>query len=51
MCSKGNKNINVKAFNMITSKDEAKAMTEHITCDYKCKIHSTICNSKKIMSM
>ena len=27
------KDINVKTFNMITNKDEAKAMTEHISCD------------------
>ena len=27
------KDINVKAFNMITNKDEARAMTEHISCD------------------
>ena len=30
---------------MITSKDEAKAMTEHISCDYKCKLNSATCNS------
>ena len=27
------KNINVKAINMITNKDKAKAMAEHILCD------------------
>ena len=31
------KNINVKAFILITNKDEAKAMTENISCDCKCK--------------
>ena len=41
------KDINVKAFNMITNKDEAKAMTEHISCDYKCKFNSTTCNSNQ----
>ena len=25
----------VKAFNMITNKNEAKAMTKHISCDFK----------------
>ena len=30
---KETKGINVKAFNMITKKDEVKAMTEHISCD------------------
>ena len=29
----GTKDINVEAFNMITKKDEARAMTEHISCD------------------
>ena len=42
---KETKDINVKAFNMITSKNEAKAMTEHISCDCKCQFNSTICNS------
>ena len=41
------KDINVKALNMITNKDEAKAMTEHISCDCKCKLNSTTCNSKQ----
>ena len=36
--------INVKAFNMITNKDVAKAMTRHISCDRKC---STTYNSKQ----
>ena len=37
--------INVKAFNMITNLNEAEALTEHISCDYKYKLNSTICNS------
>ena len=37
---KETKDINVKAFNMITNKNEAKAMTEHISCGYKCKFNS-----------
>ena len=44
---KETKDINVKAFNMITNKDEAKAMTEHISCDCKCKFIITTCNSKQ----
>ena len=39
------KDINVKTFNMITDKDEAKALTQHISCD--CKFNSTKCNSKQ----
>ena len=38
------KNINVKGFNMITNKNEAKVMTEHISFDCKCKFSKTICN-------
>ena len=37
------KYINIKAFN-ITNKNEAKAMTEHTSCDCKC---STVCNSNQ----
>ena len=33
---------------MITKKDEAAAMAEHISCDCKCKFNSTKCNSKCI---
>ena len=44
---KETKDINVKAFNVITNKDEAKAMTEHISCDCKCKFGITTCNSNK----
>ena len=39
--------INVKAFNMITKKNEAKTMTKHISCDCKGKFSSTTCNSKQ----
>ena len=38
---KETKDRDVKAFNMITNKDEAKAMTEHISCICKCKFNST----------
>ena len=31
------KNVNVKAFDMITNKDEAKEMIKHISCDCKWK--------------
>ena len=41
------KDINAKTFDMITKKDEAKAITEHIWCDCKCKFNSTTCNSKQ----
>ena len=32
---------------MITNKNEAKAMTEHTSCDCKCKFNSEICNWNK----
>ena len=32
---------------MITNKDEAKALTEHISCDFKSKINSAAYNSKQ----
>ena len=36
--------IYVKAFNIITNKKEAKAMTKNISCDCKCKFNSVTCN-------
>ena len=36
-----------KASNLITNKDEANAMAEHISCDCKCKFNSTNCNSNQ----
>ena len=42
---KETKDINVKAFKMITNENQAKAMTEHISCNCKCKFNSTTCNS------
>ena len=38
------KDVNVKAFNTITRTNEAKIMVKHISCDYKCKFNSAICN-------
>ena len=32
---------------LLLLKDEAKTMTEHISCDCKCKFNSTTCNSKQ----
>ena len=29
------------------NEDEAKAVTEHISCNFKCKFKNTTCNSKK----
>ena len=40
---KETKDINVKAFNMITNKNKDKTMTKHISCDFKFKLNSTTC--------
>ena len=42
---KETKDINIKAFNIITNKNEAKAKTGHISCVYKCKTYSATCSS------
>ena len=34
------KDVNVKVFNMITNKREAKTLRKHISCDCKCKFNS-----------
>ena len=44
---KETRDINVKEVNMITNKDEAKAMTKHIPRDCKCKINSATRNSSQ----
>ena len=41
------KDINVRAFNLITYKNEAKAVTKHIPFDCKYKFDSTVCNSNE----
>ena len=43
---KETKDIYVKVFNMIT-KNVAKPMTKHISCDCKSKFNSLICNSNQ----
>ena len=48
MCSKRKtKDINVKVFNIITSKNKVKTMVKHISCSCKCKFISAICNQIK----
>ena len=39
------KDVNIKAFNATAKKIEAKTMTKHISCNCKCKLNSTTCNS------
>ena len=44
---KETKDINVKAFDMITNKNEAKAMTKLISCDCKWKLNSSTFSSNQ----
>ena len=44
---KEEKVMNFKAFSIITNKNDAKKMTEHISCNCKCKLNGTTCNSKQ----
>ena len=44
---KDTKDINVKTFNMITNKNEAKAMAKQILSYCKFKFNSTTCNSNQ----
>ena len=44
---KETKDINVKALNVVTNKNDAKSMTEHISCDCECKLNSKTCNSNQ----
>ena len=41
------KDVNLKVFNMIKNKNEAKIMVKDISCDCKCKLNSTTCNSNQ----
>ena len=41
------KNINVKVFNTIANKNEAKTLEKHFSYDCKCKFNSATCNSNQ----
>ena len=45
--SRKNKDLNDKVCNMITNKNEAKAMARHISHDCKCNFTSTTYNSNQ----
>ena len=48
MCYKKlTKDVNVKAFNMKTNKNETKTRQNHIECDCKYKFNSATCNSNQ----
>ena len=44
---KETKGMNVTAFNMMTNIYEAEEITEHISCDSKCKFNNTLRNSNQ----
>ena len=49
---KETKDLNVKAFNMLTNKNsdrEAKTLTGKISCDYQCQFNSTTCKLNQKM--
>ena len=41
------KDVNVKVFNMITRRNEAKMLVKRISCDCKCKFNSSTSNSNQ----
>ena len=45
--SKETKDMYAETFNTITNQNEAKEMTEHISCDSKFKLNSTKFNSNQ----
>ena len=44
---KKTKDIDIKVFNMIKNKNEAKTMAKHISCVRKCKFNGTIGSSNQ----
>ena len=49
---KETKDLNVKAFNMLTNKNsdrDAKTLTGKISCDYQCQFNSTTCKLNQKM--
>ena len=39
--------LNLSVFNMITGINESKTLTKHISCEWKCKLDETKCNSNQ----
>ena len=44
---KETKDVNVKVFNMITNRNEAKTLVKQISCNFKCKFNSSTYNSNQ----
>ena len=45
MCSNKTEELNLSVFNMITGKDESKALTKHIPYKCKCRFDERRCHS------
>ena len=41
------KDLNLSMFNIITGINESKTLTKHISCECKCKLDGTKCNSSQ----
>ena len=42
--------LNISVFNMITGINESKTLIKHISCECKCKLDGTKCNSNQLWS-
>ena len=42
-----NKDLNLSMFNIITGINESKTLTKHISCECKCRLDGTKCNSNE----
>ena len=41
------KNLNVKAFNLMSRTNETRHIKWHETCKYKCRLNASVCNNKQ----
>ena len=39
--------LNLSVFNIITRINESKTLTQHISCEFRCKFDRTKCNSNQ----
>ena len=46
MCSKQGKNVNVKAFNLMSGINETRFLVQQKSCKCKCGLSESVCNSK-----
>ena len=45
MCSNKTEDLNLSMFNMITGINQSKTLTNHISCQCKCRFDGKKCNS------